>query len=86
MRAYIEQWASGDARMIPVMLPDVKDMPELPLFVRQTLCVDLRRWEEKDDDGFYRFVCGILGRAPGDAPARRFGARDVAEWQALELQ
>ena len=37
MRAYVEKWASGDARMIPVILPDVKEAPELPLFVRQTL-------------------------------------------------
>lgn len=81
IRAYVEKWASGDARMIPVILPGVKDAPELPLFVRQTLWVDLRDWEKDESDGFYRLVCGILGKAPGDSPLRKFGVRDVAEWQ-----
>ncbi len=55
--------------------------PDLPLFVQQTLWVDMRHWEKADDDGFYRLVCGILGKAPGDSPMKRFGVRDVAEWQ-----
>jgi hypothetical protein len=42
IRAYIENWSSGDARMIPVILPDVKEAPKLPLFVRQTVWVDMR--------------------------------------------
>jgi hypothetical protein len=81
IRAYVEKWASGNARMIPVVLPDVKETPELPLFVRQTLWVDMRDWETDESDAFYRLVCGILGRAPGDSPMKRFGVRDVAEWQ-----
>ncbi|MFL6207732.1 MAG: TIR domain-containing protein [Pyrinomonadaceae bacterium] len=81
IRAYVERWASGDARMIPVILPDVEETPELPLFVRQTLWVDMRGWETDESDGFYRLVCGILGKAPGDSPMKRFGVRDVAEWQ-----
>ena len=85
IRAYGEKWASGDARMIPVILPGVKATPELPLFVRQTLWVDMREWETETNDSFYRLVCGILGRAPGNSPARKFGARDVAEWQGFEL-
>ncbi len=68
--------------MIPIILPGVEEAPELPLFVRQTLWVDMRNWEEDDDDGFYRLVCGILGKAPGDSPMKRFGFRDVAGWQA----
>ena len=81
IRAYVEKWASGTARMIPVILPKVEETPELPLFVRQTLWVDMRDWENDESDGFYRLVCGILGRAPGDSPMKRFGVRDVAEWQ-----
>jgi small GTP-binding protein len=84
IRAYVEKWASGDARMIPVILPDVKKTPVLPIFVRQTLWVDMRDWENEESDGFYRLVCGILGRAPGDSPMRRFGVRDVAEWQGMK--
>ena len=82
IRGYVEKWASGDARMIPVILPAAKEAPDLPLFVRQTLWVDMRDWENDESDGFYRLVCGILGRAPGDSPMRKFGVRDVAEWQA----
>ena len=84
IRAYVEKWASGEARMIPVILPGVKEAPELPLFVRQTLWVDLREWENNESDGFYRLVCGILGKAPGDSPRRKFGVRDVAEWQGAD--
>ena len=85
MRAYVERWASGDARMIPLILPNVKEMPELPIFIRQTLWVDMRSWEQSKDDGFYRLVCGIAGKQPGDSPMRKFGARDVAKWQGFEL-
>ncbi|MCK6559991.1 TIR domain-containing protein [candidate division KSB1 bacterium] len=81
IRAYVEKWASGTARMIPVILPKVEETPELPLFVRQTLWVDMRDWENEKSDGFYRLICGILGRAPGDSPMKRFGVREVAEWQ-----
>jgi len=85
IRAYLERWAAGTARMIPVILPGAKDPPELPIFIRQTLWVDLRDWERADSDGFYRLVCGILGRAPGAAPMKKFGARDVADWQELNF-
>jgi hypothetical protein len=86
IRAYVEKWSSGDARMIPVILPGVKETPELPLFVRQTLWVDLRDWESGESDGFYRLVCGILGKSPGDSPLKKFGVRDVAEWQELRMR
>ena len=85
IRAYVEKWAGGGARMIPVILPEAKEMPKLPLFVRQTLWVDMRAWEKDDNESFYRLVCGILGRAPGDSPMKKFGVRDVAEWQGLDL-
>jgi small GTP-binding protein len=81
IRAYVEKWAGGNARMIPVILPDVKETPELPLFVRQTLWADMRDWENAKSDGFYLLICGILGKAPGDSPVKRFSARHVAEWQ-----
>ncbi|HKS43318.1 MAG TPA: TIR domain-containing protein [Blastocatellia bacterium] len=84
VRTYVEKWASDDARMIPVILPGIDETPELPLFVRQTLWVDMRDWEKDKDDGFYRLVCGILGKAPGDSPMKRFGVRDVAEWQGRD--
>jgi DNA-directed RNA polymerase subunit RPC12/RpoP len=81
IRAYVAAWAKKKARMIPVILPGVKETPDLPLFVQQTLWVDMRDWESGENDGFYRLVCGILGKAPGDSPLKKFGVRDVAEWQ-----
>ncbi|MFA6372783.1 MAG: TIR domain-containing protein [Methanothrix sp.] len=84
IRAYVEAWAKKEARMIPLILPGADKPPELPLFVRQTLWVDMRYWQNVDDDGFYRLVCGILGQAPGNSPLRSFGVRQVAEWQGLD--
>lgn len=81
IRAYLEAWAKTKARMIPLILPGIEKTPELPIFVRQALWVDMRDWQNKDDDGFYRLVCGIIGRAPGDSPLRCFSARQVFEWQ-----
>lgn len=85
IRAYVERWASKEARMIPVVLPKVEEPPELPLFVQQTLWVDMCDWEDDKSDGFYRLVCGILGRPPGDSPMRKFGVRNVAEWQGIDF-
>jgi hypothetical protein len=82
VRAYVERWASGTARMIPVILPGVSEPPGLPLFLRQTVWEDMRDWESEESDAFYRLVCGILGRAPGDSPMRKFGARHVFDWQS----
>ncbi len=80
IRAYVAAWAKKKARMIPVILPGATDEPELPLFVQQTLWVNLRDWENEEDEGFYRLVCGILGRAPGHSPMTKFGFRHVAPW------
>jgi WD40 repeat protein/GTPase SAR1 family protein/DNA-directed RNA polymerase subunit RPC12/RpoP len=81
MRAYLERWANGNARMLPVILPGVVDVPELPIFIRQTLWSDMRDWEVDGGEQFYRLVCGILGKSPGESPVRKFSARQVAEWQ-----
>ena len=81
--AYLERWASGDSRKIPVILPDVKETPEIPIFVRQPVWADMRDWEKQDSEAFYRFVCGILAKASGDSPMKKFGVRDVAEWQGM---
>jgi small GTP-binding protein len=84
IRAYVAAWAKKNARMIPVILPGVEKTPDLPLFVQQTVWVDMREWEKDESDSFYRLVCGVLGRAPGDSPMKKFGVRDVAEWQRLK--
>lgn len=81
IRAYLERWASGDARMVPVILPNAPQEPSIPVFVRQTLWVDMREWKAAKHDGFYRLLCGILGRQPGDSPLLDVKARHVWDWQ-----
>ena len=80
-RAYLERWAQGQSRMVPVILPGALDQPELPVFLRQALWVDMRDWKSDGSDAFYRLVCGVVGRAPGDASPKQLSPRDVLEWQ-----
>ncbi|MEK6258898.1 MAG: tetratricopeptide repeat protein [Planctomycetota bacterium] len=81
IRHYVAKWANGSGRIVPTILPGVNKIPELPPFVGQTLWVDMREWEQKGNDGFYRLVCGIIGRRPGDSPLSSFNARNVWDWQ-----
>jgi hypothetical protein len=67
MRAYVERWASKDARMIPVILPRVEGTPDVPTFLRQVVWADLR--DRKN--GFSQLVRGILKNATGDLTSAR---------------
>ena len=80
-RAYLERWAQGKARMVPVILPGAPDKPDLPVFLRQALWVDMQEWKSKGSDAFYRLQCGILDRAPGDGSRKPMSPREVLEWQ-----
>jgi len=81
VREYVAKWAKQKGRFIPTILPGVEKAPELPPFVGQILWVDMREWEQNNHDGFYRLVCGIIGRRPGDSPLSSFNARNVWDWQ-----
>jgi hypothetical protein len=81
IRAYVESKAGREARFIPAILPGVETIPELPVFVSQSLWVDMRDWKEPRSDAFGRLVCGILRRRPGDSP-RVWNARHVLECQS----
>lgn len=81
IRACVEARAQERARIIPAILPDVDKLAELPPWVRQTDWVHMWDWERSGSDAFYRLVCGIPGKPPGDAPLMRFGVRDVAGWR-----
>lgn len=80
-KAYLERWSKKAARLIPVLLPKAPEKPELPIFLRQALWADMRNWQQADDDGFYRLVCGMLGRAGVDSPWMKLSARSIWEWQ-----
>ena len=82
IRGYVDQWAKKQARMVPVILPGIVQNPELPLFVQQTVWVDMRQWEQDEGEAFYNLACAITGRAPGDSPMKKFGPRHVYEWQS----
>ena len=81
IRSYVESNAGLAARFIPVILPGVEGTPKLPIFVRQSLWVDMREWKQAKSDAFYRLACGILGKQPGDSPMTSLSARQVWEWQ-----
>ena len=80
-RAYLERWAQGQSRMVPLILPGADDEPDLPMFLRQALWVDMRDWNSNGSDALYRLQCGILGRAPGDGSRKPMSPREILEWQ-----
>jgi hypothetical protein len=82
IRAYVEAWAKKQARLIPVILPDAPETPSLPIWLRQTLWVNMREWKKEGSDAFYNLVCSILGRPPGDSPKVVFTKRDVNRWRS----
>ena len=81
MEAFLLEFVSRGARVIPVVLPGAPQKPELPVFLRTKTWVDMRTWEKKRSDAFYLLVCGILGRSPGETPMAALSARHVFEWQ-----
>jgi nucleoside phosphorylase len=66
MRAYIQQFVNRTAAVIPVLLPDVTQVPELPVFLQEFTWVDLR--DGLSGNGLHRLICGIRGTPPGETP------------------
>jgi hypothetical protein len=66
MRAYIQQFVNRGAAVIPVLLPDVTQVPELPVFLQGFTWVDLRGG--LTGNGLHRLICGIRGTPPGETP------------------
>lgn len=61
LRAFLSEFANRGCRIIPVILPDAANVPELPLFLRQFTWVDFRR---TDHSAFDRLIWGITGHRP----------------------
>ncbi|HSS52604.1 MAG TPA: hypothetical protein VLX28_26985, partial [Thermoanaerobaculia bacterium] len=62
MRAFIARSRHEQVPVIPVLLPDCPDSPQLNLFLEAFAWVDLR--EGLTDSGFAQLVWGITGKKP----------------------
>ena len=60
-RAFIQQFISNGAIVIPVILPECDSTPELPAFLRMLHAVDFRK---SDPDPIAQLIWGITGRRP----------------------
>jgi hypothetical protein len=59
-----QQVKNPDFRVIPVLLLDAPQQPELPAFLSGNMWVDFRNGLH-DDDALWRLECGIRGKPPG---------------------
>ena len=62
MRALLNQFVRRGLPVIPVLLPDCPQQPELPLLLQEFTWVDCRKG--KEEEGFHRLVWGITGVKP----------------------
>jgi len=58
---FLREFVSRRSPVIPVLLPDAPDKPELPIFLKAMTWVDFRR---QDPDPLSRLIWGITGRRP----------------------
>ena len=71
MRALLNQFVRRGLPVIPVLLSDCPQQPELPLLLQEFTWVDCR-WG-KEEEVFDRLVWGITGVRPQSIPAARAG-------------
>lgn len=72
MRACLSEFVNRRSPVIPVLLPDAPDKPDLPLFLRAFTWVDLRGG--LTDDGLDRLEWGITGSKPNKSFMQPHGA------------
>jgi hypothetical protein len=56
IRAFLSQFVERECKVIPVLLPDAPQAPELPMFLRELMWVDLRTKFQKN---FERLVAAL---------------------------
>lgn len=61
VRAFITEFVRRRCPVIPVILPNAKTVPELPIFLRHITWVDFR---ENPSEAMERLIWGITGRKP----------------------
>ena len=69
MRALLNQFVRRGLPVIPVLLSDCPQQPELPLLLQEFTWVDCRGG--KEEEGYHRLVWGITGVRPQSIPAAR---------------
>jgi hypothetical protein len=59
IRAFLNEFVKRGCPIIPLILPDCKDIPDLPLFLKQFTWVDLRK---ERPDPFKLLLWGVTGK------------------------
>ncbi|MEI7869867.1 MAG: TIR domain-containing protein [Candidatus Methylumidiphilus sp.] len=72
MRALLTQYVIRELPVIPVLLPDCPQPPELPLILRGFPWVDMR--DGKEEEGYYRLIWGITGTKPEELNKKSGGS------------
>ena len=62
LKAFLQQFVKRRCPVIPVILPGVDEVPELPAFLGLMTWVDFRR---DDPDPLDQLIWGITGKKPG---------------------
>ncbi|MFN0121246.1 MAG: toll/interleukin-1 receptor domain-containing protein [Blastocatellia bacterium] len=65
LRGFLTQFQRRQCPVIPVILPDCENPPELPPFLEQMTWVDFR---QHDPDPLARLIWGITGNNPAEQP------------------
>ena len=66
VKAPLHRTVKSGTPVMPVFLPGTADKPELPLFLEEVDCVDMRDWQAEESEGLERLVSGILGKPIGE--------------------
>ncbi|MCX7112965.1 MAG: TIR domain-containing protein [Proteobacteria bacterium] len=85
MRACLGEFVHRKMPIIPVLLPDCPQKPQLPLMFRGLTWVDLR---DGNEDGFYKLIWGITGNKPKELNESSTGSfsDDIATPVTILLQ
>ncbi len=83
MRALLNQFVRRGLPVIPVLLSDCPQQPELPLLLQEFTWVDCRGG--KEEEGYHRLVWGITGVRPQSIPAASAGqANEIKQLEAQQ--
>ena len=74
LEAFIRQFVSRGCPVIPVMLADAPDKPQLPVFLSGMTWVDFRK---KEPDPIEQLIWGIMGKKPNLAQMAAGGVHNV---------